>query len=144
MRPVVPAVVGGWSEILADVIGREQRGAARLAVQVRRLDGALQVLLRRHVDDRIVNEHGVEPAAEPDGPHVAFDMLAFRIELAAHLEHARRHVDQCHGEPPLRCEALFPPPLPSSRMRAARSCTPGQQRLLVERGFFGVVLGRRQ
>ena len=60
------AVVRGRPEVLADVVRREERAAARPAVNVRRLDRPPQVCFGRHVADRIVHEDGVELPAEPE------------------------------------------------------------------------------
>jgi hypothetical protein len=58
-------------------------------VHVGRLDGAAQIGLRRDVDDRIVNEDQVELTCQPDGAHVAFDVLALGVQPTAHGKHAR-------------------------------------------------------
>lgn len=83
------AVIRRRLERFADRVGREERRAARLAVRERRLDRHSQIRLGRHVRDRVVDEDRVELTAEPDGAHVALDVLALRVQRAAHRQHAR-------------------------------------------------------
>src|SRR4029453_9947369 len=71
---IVAAVVGVWRvEELADMVRREERGAAWPAVHERRLDRGTEVLLRRHVAQGVVDEDGIELPPESKGPHVALD-----------------------------------------------------------------------
>src|SRR6185503_11200402 len=76
---IVPAVIGRGAEVLAHVIGREQRRAAGTAVRPRSLDHLPHLLERRHVDDCVVDEDAVEQAPEAHVPHIPFDVLAFGI-----------------------------------------------------------------
>jgi len=94
----VTAVIGVRSKVLAHVIGTEQRGAAGRAVHGRGLNRRPQVSLRRHVTDGIVDEDAVELTPEPDAAHIAFDMLALRVQAVADLEHAGRAIDENHAE----------------------------------------------
>jgi len=84
---VVATVICTGAEGLADVVGGEERGAAGSAVHVCRRDRCSEVVFRRHIDDRIVDEDGVELAAKADDPHVALEVLALRVQAAAHLQH---------------------------------------------------------
>jgi len=84
---VAAAAVGPWLEVLAQVVGREEGGATGPAVDVGGLDGGAQVLERRHVVDRVVDEDAVERPVEADRPHVALDVPAHGVELPAHLQH---------------------------------------------------------
>jgi hypothetical protein len=43
-----------------------------------------QVLGRRHLHDGIVDKYNIERSPKPDAAHIPFQMLAFRVERAAH------------------------------------------------------------
>ena len=49
---------------------------------------------RRHVAHRIVHEHVIELAIQPQRAHVAGDVLGFRIDRAALRQHAFREIGQ--------------------------------------------------
>ena len=90
--------LGALDERVRDVVGREDRRAARPRVDERRLDRRAQVGLRRHVGDAVVGEDGVEDAAEPQRPHVAGDVLALGIAGAAERQHRLGDVGERAGE----------------------------------------------
>jgi hypothetical protein len=81
-------VLGTRPEALPHEIGREERGAARPAMDEYGFGDTPQVFFRRDVANGVVNEHAVELAPQPDGPHVTFDVLAVRIQRTADGEHA--------------------------------------------------------
>ena len=90
------------SEVLANVIGCEQRGAAGPAVYEGRLDRLPQVLLRGHVADGVVHEDEIELSIQPDSSHVALHVLAFRIQRLAYFQHSGGRFDEHHAEPRLQ------------------------------------------
>ena len=63
-----------------------------------------QVPFRRHVADGVVHVHRVECPAQAQRANVAANVLTVGVELAAHLQHLRRHVDQRHLETGLEVE----------------------------------------
>lgn len=69
-------------------------------------------MVGRHVRDRIMDEHGIEAASEPDGAHIALRDAEFRRRLTANMpaEGSTRVI----SNRALRCDAVFPPPLPNS------------------------------
>ena len=78
--PSWPPCDGARRERLARAVGDEQRDAAGARVREGRPHAVAQVVLGRHVRDRVVHEHGVERPPEPERPHVAEDVLAVRIQ----------------------------------------------------------------
>ena len=130
-------------ERVAQVVGREQRCAAGAAVRERGRQRALQVGGGRHVGDGVVYEHGVEGATEAHVAHVAGDVVAARIQLAADLAHAGRGLDEGQHRvvAQVRCRvaaaaAEFEQGAHGVRMLA--------QHAKVERGLLGVVLRSRE
>ena len=102
-------------ERLAHVVGREQRGAARARVGERRRRGRGEIRARGHVDHRVVDQHGVERAPEPQRAHVAGQVLALRVQRAATAPASRaRCRSACSGSCCLTKNALPPAPAPSS------------------------------
>lgn len=59
-----------------------------------RFDSGPQGVFRHHVRDRVVDQDGIEGAVEPECSHVAGDVLAARIDLAAELEHLFGEITQ--------------------------------------------------
>nr|WP_240477264.1 hypothetical protein [Jiangella muralis] len=102
------AVLGALRERLRRVVRHEHRGAARPAVRERRLDRRGEILLGQQVADRVVHEHRVERAAQPQVAHVALDVRALRVQRARHRQHARRQVGQRHREPALQVDGVVP------------------------------------
>lgn len=141
---VVAPVRRAAPETLARVIGREERHAAGVAVNERRPHRKTEVLLRCHVGNRVVHEHGVELPAEPDRPHVALRVPAFGIEHAAHLEHAGREVHEGHREVLLEVGRVAAPAGTKLENCSERHAGVSQHRSPEEPGLFRVVLGRRQ
>ena len=93
--PVVTGVkLRPFAERFADVIGREQGGAARARVRERRRRDGGEIGARRHVGDRVVHEHRVELAREAQRPHVARQVLAIRVERLRQRQHPGREVGQ--------------------------------------------------
>ena len=60
----------------------------------RGLDRRAEVVLRRQVRDRVVDEDDVERAAEPERAHVALEVLALGVERPAQREHLGRDVGE--------------------------------------------------
>jgi hypothetical protein len=140
----VAAVIGRAVKILAHVIGREERRAARPAMDVCGLDRPPQIVDRRHVADGVVNEDAVEQARQADRAHVAFDVLALRVERAAHLQHAGRPIDQHHREPRFQVRGVVAAAAAQLEQRARRAVARRDQLLLVEARFLDVVGRIRQ
>ena len=142
---VAPAVGHRRVEVLPQVIGCEERGPARLAVHVGRLDGSPEVGLRRHVYDGVVHEDAVELPPEADATHVALDVLALRVEVPAHPEHVGRAVDERQVEARLEVGGVVAAAAPELEQRLCRPLTVLQQGALVEGRLLGVLgRGRQQ
>jgi hypothetical protein len=105
--------------------------------------GLPQVVRRGHVINRVVDEHGVEQAAQSQGPHVALQVLTLRVQRAAHLQHAGRQISQCHVRKVL-LEVGRIVPTPGPQLQQGGRC--GQagtgQQLPEELRFVGIILGR--
>ena len=108
VRPVVPAVVGGRLERLRHRVRDEQRHPAGAAVLERRREHRPEVLLGRHVRDRVVHEHRVERPPQPHRTHVALDVLALGVEPPAHRQHLRRAIDEREPEVGLQVRRVVP------------------------------------
>jgi hypothetical protein len=67
----------------------EDHDAAGTHVHRGCLDGCAEVVLRRQVRDRVVDEDDVERPAEAQRAHVALDVLALGIERPREREHLR-------------------------------------------------------
>ena len=144
-RPVMAAVIGHRrTEILPHEVRCEERNAAWLAVGKGGFDRLLQVGFRRHVTHGVVDEHRVELTPEAHGPHVALDVLAFRIERAADREHAFGQIDEHHLEARFQVGSIAAAAAPELEHRPGRYRAGGDQRPFVERRFLGVVGWRRQ
>ena len=91
---VVAAVTGPLDEGLPRAVRDHDRDAARARMRERRLEDGPQVGLARHVDDRVVGEHDVECAREPERPHVACEVLALGVQRPRDLEHLLRDVGE--------------------------------------------------
>ena len=72
------------------------------------LDRRTEILLRREVRDGVVDEDDVELSAEPQRPHVAFEVLALGVERAAEREHLGRDVGQRAVEARLQVRRVVP------------------------------------
>ena len=90
------------AEVLAYVIGCEERHTARPAVHVRGLERLTKVFSCGHVRDRVVHEHAVEFAPQPDRPQVTLDVVALPVERPAYSQHPGRGVDQRQPKVPLQ------------------------------------------
>ncbi len=83
-------VVGVVGVCLSHMVRLEERSPARTQVVPSGLEGGAEVGLGREVADGVVHEDRVERATrQAQGSHVAFDVLASRIDRAAQLEHLR-------------------------------------------------------
>ena len=60
----------------------------------RGLDGLPEIGLPGEVVHRVMDEHGVEDAAEPQRAHVAVHVLAVRVEAIAQDQHLRRSIGE--------------------------------------------------
>jgi hypothetical protein len=110
----------------------------------RRLEHGREILGRRDVRDRVVHEHRVERPTEPDGAHVALDVLTFGIEPTAHRQHRRRSVDERQSERALEVRGVVA--AAASQLEDvphARVARPDQDPSVLL-GLGGVVLGGRQ
>jgi hypothetical protein len=83
VRPVVPAVINARRERLANDVWHEQRHASGTHVSGGRLDRCSEIVLGRHVHDRVVDEHRVERTAESERSHVALHVLALGVDRSA-------------------------------------------------------------
>ena len=68
----------------------------RAEVRGRRRDRRAEVVLGRHVRDRVVQEHGVEPLVQPQRAHVADDVPAARVDRLALREHPLGEIGERH------------------------------------------------
>jgi len=57
--------------------------------------------------DAVVDQNGVEGAAEVEGPHVALDEFAFGVEIAGQLQHGGAEVEADAAEGALEGEEVF-------------------------------------
>src|SRR5438132_3237339 len=105
---VVAAVVGVRAEFRADVVRREESSAAAPAVDEGRLNRCLEIVLCRHVDDRIVDKHRIELSADSQGAHVALDVFALRVYRAAQIEHPGRDISERYLEVGFHVESVVP------------------------------------
>ena len=141
---VVTALVRRRLERLLDRVRDEQRGTAGLAMDERRAHGGQEVLLRRDVRDGVVDEHRVEPSPQPKRSHVAFDVLALGVERAADREHLRRSVGERQLEAALHVRRVVAAAASQFQHGPHRASALFDQRALVERRLFGVLLGSGQ
>ena len=74
-------------EGLGDDVGGEQDRTARGAVHPCGGDGRRQVVLRGEIADGVVDEDGVELPVEPDGAHVADEVLTLGVEGLRERQH---------------------------------------------------------
>jgi hypothetical protein len=95
---VVPSVTGPGLEGLARTVRHEHGDATRPRVREGRLHARPEIVLCRQVHHRVVHEHDVERPAEPERPHVAEDVLAVGVQLAAQRQHLRGEVSEGAGE----------------------------------------------
>ena len=84
-RRVASAVVDTFLERLPHEVGDEQRHPAGAAVLERGLHHRPEVGLGRHVADGVMDVHRVECPTEAYRADVADHVLAFRVDLPAHL-----------------------------------------------------------
>ena len=142
--PVVPAVVGGRLEGLGHRVGDEQRHPARPGVLERRREHRPQVVLGRHVRDRVVHEHRVERPPQPHRTHVALDVLALGVEPSAHRQHLRRAVDEREPEVGLQVRGVVA--AARTELQDLARLAPGalDEQPAVVLGLLGVLLGRRE
>ena len=74
------AVDGFFHEGLGGFVWDEKGEAAGAAVGVGGGEGGAEIGLCGHVSDGVVDEDGVESAAEAEAAHVAWEVLAFGVE----------------------------------------------------------------
>ena len=98
-----------------------------------------EVVLGRHVVDRVVHHDRVERAAEPHRAHVAHDVLALGVERPRDLEHLLRQVDEREREALLEVPGVVPAPA----AELEQVVRVGRQERPQELGLLGVVLRRR-
>ena len=137
---VVTAVTGSWYEQLPGRVGDEQGRTAGAQMHGHGLDGRAKVVLCRDVRDRVVHEHGIEGALEPQRPHVALEVLALGVQRPAQREHLRGEIRERARRSgssdatrcfrlPSRARAAFAPRLrPWRRSRERRSPLPRRSR----------------
>ena len=77
-------MVGGLGEELPHMVGREQHRSARSTVHERRQHGLPHVGFTGEVAHRVVHEDHVELTVEPQGAHIALEVLALGVQLPAH------------------------------------------------------------
>ena len=121
----------------------EQRRPAGAEMQGNVFQRRAKVVLRRDVGNRVVHEHGIEGAPEPQRPHVALDVLAFGVQRLAQREHLRREIGQRARELRLEVRRVV------AAARAQLEERPGLGQLVLDqaavaRGLAGVVCGRSQ
>ena len=80
-----------------------------------------------------MDEDTIELAPQPDRTHVALDMLALRVQRAAHLEHAWSAVDEHHVESCFQIRRIIAAPAAQFQQRLRGSFTRTQQQSLIER-----------
>jgi LuxR family transcriptional regulator, maltose regulon positive regulatory protein len=68
--------------------------AADASMQEGCLERLAQIIFGHQIADRVVDEDGIEHATQAQGPHIAFDVLAFSIDRPAEREHGWRWVAQ--------------------------------------------------
>jgi hypothetical protein len=73
-----------------------------------------QVVFGGHVHDGVVDEHGVEGAPQPHVAHVAFQVFALGLSLRLFSRIPSACSTRIMEKERFMCQALFPPPLPSS------------------------------
>ena len=100
-------------------------------MQERRLRDRAQVRLGRDVAHRVVHEHRVEGPAQPQGAHVAEEMLALGVLRAAERAHLRGQVGQRALEPALHEERVVPRPRAELEEGAGGGRRRAQERRLV-------------
>ena len=104
-------------------------------------EGGGEIEWRTEVVDGVVDEYGIERAAEPYLPRVALHVMALGIEPAAHGQHLRRAVDESQRVVLLEVGGA----IASSRAeledvdRAAHLV----EQAPAESGLLGVLVGRR-
>jgi hypothetical protein len=136
-------MIGGGLEVFAEMVRTEERHAAGPTMQKRGLDRPPQIGLRRHVAHGVMDEDRVELPRESHRAHVAFDMLAFRIQRAADRSHAGGRLHEDHLEPVLQMRGVVAAAAAELQHGAERPLGGGGKRLSVEFRFL-LIIGRRR
>ena len=99
---VAAAMFGARRKRFGHRVGYQDRCTTGSCVHRRGFDRGPKVALGGHVVDRVMDQDDVEQAPEPQGPHVAGDVLALGIECRAQLQHLRRKITQGAREAPFQ------------------------------------------
>jgi hypothetical protein len=102
-----------------------------------------QFFLGGHVHYRVVDEHRVEGAAEPNGAHVAGYMLALGVERAAQLTQLLGRLNERQGEGVLHVGGVVTAAAAELEHLANRATRCALNHLDVQRRLLGVFRGWR-
>jgi hypothetical protein len=141
---IMTAMIGRLAEVLAYEVRREERRATRSAVDERGVDCLAQIGFGRHVAHGVVDEDRVELSSEPHVPHVAVDVLAFRVQCAADGPHPLRWFHEHHLEAGLEMRGVVAAAAAELEDRARRPAGGGRERIRKECGFLLIIGWRRQ
>ena len=95
---VVTAVRGQRNECLLNHVRHNQQSAAAFAMGRCGFQGQAKIVLVCHVHDCVMNKDGIKRPPEAQGPHVALNVFALRIQFPAQLEHTWRKIHERHFE----------------------------------------------
>ena len=132
------------AEVLAGVVGDEEGGPARGEVGGGGPGGGADVPLRQEVGGGVVDEDGVEGAAEAEGAHVADGVGALRVEAAADAEHGGGEVHEGEAAAPLHVGCVVAAAGAEFEERARGTPEGTGQRGEEDPGLLGVVLRGRE
>ena len=141
---VVAAVTGPLDEGLPRQSGITIATPPGRVMRERRLEDGPQVGLARHVDDRVVGEHDVECAREPERPHIACEVLALGVQRPRDLEHLLRDVGERAREAVLEVARVVAAAGAELQQRAQLPLARSLGELDDLRGLLLVVLGSGQ
>ena len=142
--PVVSAVMGERRKALARAVRGDEGGAAGPCVEEGGLEGAKEISLRRHVHDRVMDEHAIERPAEPDGPHVSAGVPALWVKAPARGQHSGREVHQGEVEPSLQVEGVVAAARAQFQNRSRRSAAMLAKKPAKGPRFYLVIGGARE
>ncbi len=107
---IVPERLFGFSD--------NEQYAASPEMGNRGIDGLPEILDGDHVIDAVRNDNGIEPAVQPDRPHIAVKVFDVGICCTRPCEHSRADIDTGHGKILPEDPVVAPAATPEMQQRA--------------------------
>jgi hypothetical protein len=127
-------------ELLAVTVGGRDEDAARLEMGGGGFEGREQIGLGEHVGDGVVDDDGIEGAAEAHGAHVADMEIHAGKALAAQVEHGGGEIDGGGVEVAGEVRKEMPAADAEFKQGMAAGAQPFTKDGVPEDGFGGIVL----